>query len=88
MVSSVKNLSPRECDMYLFIRTNYPRDFSLQPIKKEIKMLCLHGTNNDDIYYFDASLTKNRNKVKKSCFIIITALKKVAIATASANKLP
>ena len=68
MVSSVKNLSPRECDMYLFIRTNYPRDFSLQPIKKEIKMLCLHGTNNDDIYYFDASLTKKQKQSKKVLF--------------------
>ena len=69
MVSSVKNLSPRECDMYLFIRTNYPRDFSLQPIKNGIKMLCLHGTNNDDIYYFDAALTKKQKQSKKVLFL-------------------
>ena len=44
-----KNQSPRECEMYLFVRTDYPGDFSLLSTQKVLKTLCLPYTNNYDI---------------------------------------
>ena len=35
--------------MYLFVRTDYPGDFSLLSTQKVLKMLCLPCTNNYDM---------------------------------------